>query len=58
MNTIHASLRRLGLDYLDIYFCHRYDPDTTVEEVVQTMDILVRQGKILYWGTSEWMCFT
>jgi voltage-dependent potassium channel beta subunit len=52
--SIHASLRRLGLDYLDIYFCHRYDPDTTVEEVVQTMDILVRQGKILYWGTSEW----
>ena len=52
--SIHASLKRLGLDYLDIYFCHRYDPDTTVEEVVQTMDILVRQGKILYWGTSEW----
>lgn len=52
--SIHASLHRLGLDYLDIYFCHRHDPDTTVEEVVQTMDILVRQGKILYWGTSEW----
>ena len=52
--SIHASLKRLGLEYLDIYFCHRYDPDTTVEEVVQTMDILVRQGKILYWGTSEW----
>ena len=55
--SIHASLKRLGLDYLDIYFCHRYDPDTTVEEVVQTMDILVRQGKILYWGTSEWDVF-
>src|SRR4030042_4582450 len=52
--SIHASLKRLGQDSLDIYFCHRYDPDTTVEEVVQTMDILVRQGKILYWGTSEW----
>lgn len=52
--SIHASLKRLGLDYVDLYFCHRYDPDTTVEEVVQTMDILVRQGKILYWGTSEW----
>jgi len=52
--SIHASLKRLRLDYLDLYFCHRYDPDTTVEEVVQTMDILVRQGKILYWGTSEW----
>ncbi len=37
-----------------LYFCHRYDPDTPIEEVVQTMDILVRQGKILYWGTSEW----
>ena len=55
--SIHASLKRLGQDYLDIYFCHRYDPDTTVEEVVQTMDILVRQGKILYWGTSEWDVF-
>ena len=52
--SIHTSLKRLGQDYLDIYFCHRYDPDTTIEEVVQTMDILVRQGKILYWGTSEW----
>jgi aryl-alcohol dehydrogenase-like predicted oxidoreductase len=55
--SIHASLKRLSLDYLDIYYCHRYDPDTTVEEVVQTMDILVRQGKILYWGTSEWDVF-
>ena len=52
--SIHASLKRLNLDYVDLYFCHRHDPDTTVEEVVQTMDILVRQGKILYWGTSEW----
>jgi len=55
--SIHASLKRLGLDYVDIYFCHRHDPDTTVEEVVQTMDILVRQGKVLYWGTSEWDAF-
>jgi voltage-dependent potassium channel beta subunit len=55
--SIHASLKRLGLDYVDLYFCHRYDPDTTVEEVVQTMDTLVRQGKILYWGTSEWDVF-
>jgi voltage-dependent potassium channel beta subunit len=55
--SIHASLKRLGLDYIDLYFCHRYDPDTTVQEVVQTMDILVRQGKILYWGTSEWDIF-
>lgn len=55
--SIHASLKRLKLDYVDVYFCHRHDPDTTVEEVVQTMDILVRQGKILYWGTSEWDIF-
>ena len=55
--SIHASLKRLGLDYLDIYFCHRHDPDTTVQEVVQTMDMLIRQGKILYWGTSQWDTF-
>lgn len=55
--SIHASLRRLNQEYVDIYSCHRHDPDTTVEEVVQTMDILVRQGKILYWGTSEWDVF-
>jgi voltage-dependent potassium channel beta subunit len=52
--SIHASLKRLGTDYLDLYFCHRYDPDTPVEEVVRTMDDLVHQGKVLYWGTSEW----
>ncbi len=54
MESIHASLKRLGLDYLDIYYCHRFDPDTPLEEVVYTMDTLIRQGKILYWGTSEW----
>ncbi len=52
--SIHASLRRLNTDYLDIYYCHRFDPDTPVEEVVYTMNILIQQGKILYWGTSEW----
>ena len=57
MESIHASLKRLNQDYIDLYFCHRYDPDTTVEEVVQTMDILVRQGKILYWGVSQWQVF-
>jgi len=52
--SVNASLKRLGTDYLDLYFCDRFDPDTPIEEVVYTMDILVRQGKILYWGTSEW----
>lgn len=52
--AVNASLKRLGTDYLDLYFCHRYDPDTPIEEVVYTMDMLIRQGKILYWGTSEW----
>ncbi len=52
--SLHASLRRLQTDYLDIYYCHRYDPDTPVEEVVYTMNLLIQAGKILYWGTSEW----
>jgi aryl-alcohol dehydrogenase-like predicted oxidoreductase len=52
--SIHASLKRLDLEYIDIYFCHRFDPDTAVEDVVQTMNILIKQGKILYWGTSMW----
>jgi len=55
--SVHASLKRLGTDYLDIYFCHRFDPDTPVDEVVYTMETLIRQGKILYWGTSEWRGF-
>jgi voltage-dependent potassium channel beta subunit len=49
-----ASLRRLQLDYLDLFFCHRPDPNTPIEETVRAMDDLVHQGKILYWGTSEW----
>jgi len=49
-----ASLRRLGLDYVDVLFCHRADLHTPVEETVRAMDHLVRQGKVLYWGTSEW----
>lgn len=54
MESIDKSLKRIGTDYLDIYFCHRFDPDTEVEETVRAMDDLVRQGKILYWGTSDW----
>ncbi len=54
MESVHNSLRRLGTDYLDLYFCHRYDPEAPLEEVVRAMDDLVHQGKVLYWGTSEW----
>jgi len=54
IESVNASLKRLGTDYLDLYFCHRFDPDTPVDEIVYTMDTLARQGKILYWGTSEW----
>jgi len=48
------SLKRLQLDYLDLFFCHRPDPNTPIEESVRGMDDLIHQGKILYWGTSEW----
>ena len=48
------SLKRLQLDYLDLFFCHRPDPDTPIEETVRAMDDLIHQGLILYWGTSEW----
>ena len=50
----HQALRRLQVDYLDLYFCHRPDPDTPIEETVRAMHDLIRQGKVLYWGTSEW----
>ncbi|MDC3416966.1 aldo/keto reductase family protein [Aquibacillus salsiterrae] len=49
-----ASLQRLGLDYVDIYYCHRYHQDTPLEETLRALDDLVRQGKILYVGISEW----
>lgn len=51
---LHASLKRLNLDYVDIYYCHRYDPETPVDETLRTIDDLVRQGKALYVGVSEW----
>jgi voltage-dependent potassium channel beta subunit len=50
----HEALQRLQLDYLDLFFCHRPDKNTPIEEVVWTMNALIQQGKILYWGTSEW----
>lgn len=50
----HASLRRLKMDYLDVYMCHRPDPTTPLEETIRAMETLAQQGKILYWGVSEW----
>lgn len=50
----HQALERLQVEYLDLYFCHRPDPETPVEETVRAMHQLVQQGKVLYWGTSEW----
>lgn len=50
----HASLRRLGTDYIDLYQCHRYDPETPVLETCRAMNDLINQGKVLYWGVSEW----
>ena len=54
VEACEAALRRLQVDYLDLYFCHRPDKQTPIEETVWTMHQLVLQGKILYWGTSEW----
>lgn len=54
MEACHDALKRLQVDYLDLFYCHRCDPDTPVEEVVRTMNTLIAQGKIFYWGTSEW----
>src|SRR5215210_381279 len=50
----HASLRRLGVDYVDLYQCHRYDEETPLEETMRALDDLVRAGKVLYVGVSEW----
>ncbi|MGJ1264417.1 potassium channel beta subunit family protein [Sphingobacterium spiritivorum] len=50
----HEALTRLQVEYLDLYYCHRPDKNVPVEEVVRTMNTLIQQGKILYWGTSEW----
>lgn len=52
--AVHASLKRLATDYLDIYFCQGFDPDSPYEEVAYSMNLLIQQGKILYWGTSGW----
>jgi voltage-dependent potassium channel beta subunit len=54
VESVNASLQRIGTDYLDLFFCHRWDDETPLEETVRALDDLVHQGKILYWGTSEW----
>ncbi|GAC1703834.1 MAG: aldo/keto reductase [Flavisolibacter sp.] len=54
IEACHEALQRLGVEYLDIYFCHRPDKNVPIEEVVWSMNLLIRQGKIFYWGTSEW----
>jgi voltage-dependent potassium channel beta subunit len=54
MEQCEASLKRLGVDYIDLYQCHRFDSDTPTEETVRALDDLVAQGKILYYGVSEW----
>ena len=54
MDSIDGTLGRLGLDYVDIYFCHRYDYQTPLEETIMAMDDLISSGEVLYWGTSQW----
>ena len=54
IEACHEALQRLQVDYLDLFFCHRPDKHTPIEEVVWSMNILIQQGKVLYWGTSEW----
>ncbi|OZM58375.1 aldo/keto reductase [Lottiidibacillus patelloidae] len=54
MDQCHASLQRLDVDYIDVYYCHRYDEETPIEETLRALDDLVRQGKVLYIGVSEW----
>lgn len=52
--SIDRSLKRMGTEYLDLYFCHRWDPEVPMEEIVSSMSSLVDRGKVLYWGSSEW----
>ena len=54
IESVEKSLKRIGTDYLDLYFCHRFDDNVPVEETARAMDDLIHQGKVLYWGTSEW----
>ncbi len=54
VDSVHASLERLKLDYMDIFYCHRFDPETPMEETLWAIHNFICSGKIIYWGTSEW----
>lgn len=54
VESVHASLHRLGTDYVDVMQCHRFDPETPLDETVRVFEDLIRQGKVLYWGVSQW----
>jgi aryl-alcohol dehydrogenase-like predicted oxidoreductase len=54
IESLHGSLRRLGTDYVDLYQCHRFDPEVPLLETAMAMDDLIRRGHALYWGTSQW----
>ena len=54
VDSINGSLDRMNLSYVDIFYCHRYDPETELEETLEAIDDIIRSGKAIYWGTSEW----
>lgn len=54
IDSIHGSLKRMNLDYVDIFYCHRFDPSVPLEETLGAINDMIRQGKILHWGISEW----
>lgn len=54
IESVNASLRRFNIEYIDIFFCHRFDTETPLEETVRAIEILIQQGKLFYWGTSMW----
>ena len=58
VDACNNALKRLQVDYLDLYFCHRPDPETSIEETVRAMHTLIMQGKVCYWGTSESVSYT
>jgi voltage-dependent potassium channel beta subunit len=54
IESVNASLKRFNTEYVDLFFCHRFDPDTPLDETVRAIETLIQQGKIMYWGTSMW----